>query len=299
MKLFGLHAARVGTPDMLVQLQLHPKFHSASGDPVREFGQINLAPGRRDQDRSSARFEVVLSDHLEREVPVNTISDHELCFVQIGPQQIKIRPMISFSLARAGTLDVQNDLRSLVHFAGRDIAAGFDQDLVSFVAKFRNQSESLGLGERLTAGYFDESTTEVTHLFHHIFDQDVIAAGKRIFAVAPDAAHRAAGQPHECARAAGVRRFTLDRAKDFSYAQHTGILDFRLVIVDLSAKNRGWAPRDSMTRSLPLPVSKTVAATGSAISHQTSAAEIESGRRFKGIIVIGLARWLPGNLEDS
>jgi len=72
-------------------------------------------------------------------------------------------------------------------------------------------------------------------LLHHIFNRDVIAAGERIFAVAPDAAHWAAGQSHEGAGAAGMRRFALDRAKDFSYAEHIGILDFRLVIVDLAA----------------------------------------------------------------
>ena len=63
-----------------------------------------------------AGFEVVLSDHLEREVPVIAIGDHKFYFIQIGSQQIKIRPMISFSLARAGTLDVQNYLRPPVHF---------------------------------------------------------------------------------------------------------------------------------------------------------------------------------------
>src|SRR5882762_1324545 len=119
-KMFGSHPARVRAPDVLVQLQLHPKFHSAFGDPVRQFSQVNLAPGRRDQDRSSAPFEVVLSDHLEREVPVSAISDHKLYFVEIGSQQIKVRPMISLSLARAGTLNVQDYLRPLVHFTGRN-----------------------------------------------------------------------------------------------------------------------------------------------------------------------------------
>ena len=47
------------------------------------------------------------------------------------------------------------------------------------------------------------------------------------------------------------------------------------------------------------PGSDTAAATGIEIAHQTSAAEIEISRRCVGIIVIGLARWLPGNLEDS
>ena len=76
---------RVRAPDVLVHLHLHPKFHSAFGDPIRQFSQVNLAPGRRYQNRSSAPFEIVLRDQLEREVPVSAISDHELYFVQIGP----------------------------------------------------------------------------------------------------------------------------------------------------------------------------------------------------------------------
>ena len=147
--------------------------------------------------------------------------------------------MISFSLAGAGTFDVQNYLRPLVHFLCRDIAAGFDQDFVTFVAKLGNQSEGLALGEWLATGYFDQPATEVADLSHYVIGRNMIAAGERVFAVAPDAAHRAAGQPHKRARPASVRRFALDRAKDFSYAQHTGILDFRLVIVDLSASDCG------------------------------------------------------------
>ena len=48
----------------------------------------------------------------------------------------------------------------------------------------------------------------------------MVAACECVFAVAPDAAHRAAGQAHERAWPPGVRRFSLNRAKDFSYAQH-------------------------------------------------------------------------------
>jgi hypothetical protein len=44
-----------------------------------------------------------------------------------------------------------------------------------------------------------------------------------------------------------VCRFALDRTKDFSYTEHTGILGSRLVIVDLGVSNCGswrgvWDP---------------------------------------------------------
>src|SRR5712692_6551937 len=113
-KMVVSNSARFRTPDVFVHLQLHPKVRSAFGDPIRQFLQVYLAPRRRDQDRSSAPFEVVLRDYLEREVPVSAISNHKLYFVQIWSQQIKIGPMISFGFARTGALDVQDYLRSLV-----------------------------------------------------------------------------------------------------------------------------------------------------------------------------------------
>ena len=65
----------------------------------------------------------------------------------------------------------------------------------------------------------------------------MIAAGERVFAVAPRATHRTAGQPDERARPAGVRRFTLDRMKDFGYAEHATILGLGSPNVDLPGKD--------------------------------------------------------------
>ncbi len=62
----------------------------------------------------------------------------------------------------------------------------------------------------------------------------MFAAGECVFAVAPNAAHRAARQSNERARPPGMRRFALNRMKNFSHTQHAGILDSRAVIVDLA-----------------------------------------------------------------
>ena len=61
----------------------------------------------------------------------------------------------------------------------------------------------------------------------------MVAAAERVFAVAPGAAHGTAGQPNERAGPAGMRRFALDRTKDFCYAEHASILGFGSVNVDL------------------------------------------------------------------
>jgi hypothetical protein len=62
--------------------------------------------------------------------------------------------------------------------------------------------------------------------------------------------------------------------------------------------NGTYASLPAIARRLAQEVADSAATMGP-ISHQTSAAEIENGRRFAGIIVIGLARWLPGNWKDS
>ena len=53
----------------------------------------------------------------------------------------------------------------------------------------------------------------------------MVAAGERVLAVAPGAAHRTARQAYERAWPAGVSRFSLDRMKDFGDADHPEILD--------------------------------------------------------------------------
>lgn len=53
----------------------------------------------------------------------------------------------------------------------------------------------------------------------------MLTARERVLAVTPHTTHRAAGQADECARATGVSRLALDRAKDFSNAQHW-VLEF-------------------------------------------------------------------------
>ena len=48
----------------------------------------------------------------------------------------------------------------------------------------------------------------------------MLAAGEGVLAVAPDAPHRTARQPHERAGTTGMGRFALNGAEDFSNAQH-------------------------------------------------------------------------------
>jgi len=47
-------------------------------------------------------------------------------------------------------------------------------------------------------------------LIHHRIQRHMCAASERVLTVAPNAAHRTAGQPHKRARSARMGRFTLD-----------------------------------------------------------------------------------------
>jgi len=111
-----------------------------------------------------------------------------------------------------------------------------------------------------------QTAAKIAHLPHHFVDRDLLAAGEGVLAVAPGAAHRTAGQPHESARASRMGGLSLNRAKDFSDTKHRQILDSGPLIVDLRETiNRvphlylnglvafrpdGFAPGDRVRRKL-------------------------------------------------
>jgi len=70
--------------------------------------------------------------------------------------------------------------------------------------------ERFALGQWFATGNFDQPASKVPHAINHRIHGDVLASRKRIFAVAPGTAHRAAGQPHEGTRAASMSGFSLN-----------------------------------------------------------------------------------------
>src|SRR4029079_17894035 len=104
---------------------------------------------------------------------------------------IEVGPVVSRFLARGGTLDVENHFRARVETCCRNVTAGFDEHLETFLAQAGNQIEAGFLCEWFAAGYFDQVDAKRAHLVHHGLDRDVLAARERVLAVAPDAAHGA------------------------------------------------------------------------------------------------------------
>ena len=45
--------------------------------------QVNLAPGRRDQDGFGSPLEPIFRNHLFGELPITLVGDHELYFIRI------------------------------------------------------------------------------------------------------------------------------------------------------------------------------------------------------------------------
>ena len=203
-----------------MQLQLHAHVQSARRDPVGELLQVDLVPGRRDQDGVSAGLQVVICNHLFRVVPVAFIRDYELHFVAIDAQAFEVGPIVARLFAGSGALDVENHFGARVEACGRNVAAGLDQHFEAFITQPLDKGECLFLRQRFAAGYFDEVAAEGVNLGHHCVDRHVLAARESVLAVAPDAAHRAAGQTHERAGPAGMRRLALYGAKYFGNAQH-------------------------------------------------------------------------------
>lgn len=159
--------------------------------------------------------QVMISDHAEREFPIIQIRYDKLNLVLVVSQTLEIRPVISFRLPRCGALHIENYGGSWIDLLRRHVSAGFDQDLITTVAKLRDERKHIPLCEWLTAGYFNQPAAKFFETLKDVFERDRLSARERIFAITPRAPHRAARQPHERTRASGMGRFALDREKYF------------------------------------------------------------------------------------
>jgi len=113
--------------------------------------------------------------------------------------------MIPIGLTGGGTLYVQDDLRTRIHVFRRNEVTGLYQDFVVTIAKRAYEWENGLLCQRLAAGDLHQIAAEILELHQDLIDVHFLPAGERIFAVAPDATHRAARQTHERTRPSGMR----------------------------------------------------------------------------------------------
>ena len=122
-------------------------------------------------------------------------------------------PMISFRLAGRRTFYIEDDRRTRIDIFSRDKSAGLDQHFVAAVAKLGDEWKNILLRQRLAAGHLNQLAAKLVELCKDILERYPLAAVERILAVAPNAPHRTAGQPHKRARPSGVRRLALNREK--------------------------------------------------------------------------------------
>ena len=77
------------------------------------------------------------------------------------------------------------------------------------------RSEVDDLRERVAARDFDQIAAEIFQLRENICKRNPRSARESVSRIAPNAAHRAAGQTDKRARSPGVRRFALNREENF------------------------------------------------------------------------------------
>src|ERR1044071_3627805 len=133
------------------------------------------------------------------------------------PQMLEVLPAILVAFARAGTLDVENDLRARIDRRDVDRSRRLDQHFESVIAEPLDQLERFRLRQRLAARHLDELAAVALHAIEHFVDRHPLATSERVLRVAPHAAEIAAGEAHEDAGTSGVRRLALDRIEDLSY----------------------------------------------------------------------------------
>ena len=117
---------------------------------------------------------------------------------------VDVRPAILLHFARAGTFDVEDDLRSVVDRSDVDRSRCLDQHFVAVVAESLDQIERLALRERLAAGDFDELASVRLDARHHVVDRHLLATGECVFGIAPATPQIASGEANEHPGTAGV-----------------------------------------------------------------------------------------------
>src|ERR1051325_6690013 len=179
------YSPRVGPPDVLVQLRLQPRRDVVGEHPFGERLHLHLSPDRREEHRPAA--EVALFDDAAGPIVVVAIGDHELDLV-VRAEDVEVLPAVLFYLARAGALEVEDDLRARVDGADVDRPRGLDQHFVAVVAETLDQLERLRLRERLAPPHLDQVAAVAAHAAEHLVDRHPLAAGERGLGVAPAAA---------------------------------------------------------------------------------------------------------------
>lgn len=139
----------------------------------------------------------MLLNDLFCKFPISEVGDDEFYLIPVRPKSVEIWPMISFRFAGRGTLYIKDQGGPSVNAFCRDKTASLDQHLVTAIAKRGDEWKYSLLGKRFTARNLDQATAKSVERGNYLLKRHPLAAREGIFAVAPDAPHRAARQPHK------------------------------------------------------------------------------------------------------
>jgi len=165
------------------------------------------------------------------EFPIGQVGDDKFYFVKIGSQAVEVGPVVSVRFARSRAFYVEYDLCSRINMFGRDITAGFDENLVAAIAEFGDERKNVLLSKRFAPGDLDQITAIFVELLKDVFECNSLAARECILAVAPNTPHRTARQTYKRARPSRMRGLALDRQENFCNAE---------IHCDILAGKKGW-----------------------------------------------------------
>src|SRR5712692_7295920 len=194
-------------------------------NPFTQLGGGELLPNGGEGDGVAA-VEIARADLLERPVEVGAIGQNELDLVS-QPQELQILGQVRRLHSRSGSLYVQDLDDSRIEPIDANVPSRLDHHGPVALEQVMNQRVHPFLLERLASGDFHQVGAERQSLLGGLRDAHLLAAGKRIDRVAPDASQGTARQSNEGAGKAGASGFALKGFEDLGDSElgfHSGIL---------------------------------------------------------------------------
>src|SRR6266581_345892 len=210
-------SAALRAPQHFVKLELHAHRQTVAQYPLRQPGRRKAFPDRRKQHRAALR-QAVFVQLLDGPAIVGLVGEHELDFVARG-EKLEILQAVLGRLARARRLEVHDPGDAGIDAANIERTARLQRYRISRVAEHRQQARAGLLCQGFAAGDADRRAAEVSNPLEDGLDGHRAAPGEGVLGVAPDAAQRATGQPHEYRRQTGASGLALDRVENLADAQ--------------------------------------------------------------------------------
>jgi hypothetical protein len=175
-------------------------------------------PLRRRKQHGAFIDKSILHQNLPGPVVIVFIAQHEFYFV-MWRKYIQIFPAVFFDLARRRRLDIHHPHHARIHCTDIQRAAGLKGDLITGIAKRREQRQTALLRQRLSAGHTNILRAILRDLPENLRERYAFPARKGICGIAIVATQRTTGQANKHRRQTDATGLALQRKKKFADAQ--------------------------------------------------------------------------------